>query len=105
MSPRPYRGPERRTLPDYARIDVTDVTPRTAPPYVLMSFIQRNSSYVLAADDDPGKLLVGRYGVQYHEDGKASQDGIYLRRWDVPPVRGSRGRWSLSDHVPSRTKG
>jgi hypothetical protein len=99
-----YRGPERRKQPDYVRIDVSDVTPRTAPPYVMINFIQRNSQYVLPSDDGSMKLLLGRYGVNYYEDGPASNDGIYLRRWDVPPVRGPRGRWSRSDHIPSRTE-
>jgi hypothetical protein len=103
--PRPYRGPERRTLPEYVRINVPDLTPRTSPPYVMLSFNERNSRYVLAAEDGSGKLLVGPYGVNYYEDGKPTQDGIYVRRWDVPPVRGPRARWSRSGQLSDRVEG
>lgn len=99
-----YQGAERRALPDYPRIDVTDLTPRTAPPYAMLTFIQRNS-YHVRAPDGSGKLLVGRYGVPYFPDGKPSNDGIYLRRQDRPPVRGPRGQLSQSGNDPQETGG
>lgn len=76
-------------IPVYRPIDVVAVTPRTSPPYALMTFVQRNSRYVLAKDGSD-KLLVGPLGVNYFVDGKPSSEGIYLRRWDVPPFRGPK---------------
>jgi hypothetical protein len=89
-------------VPTYVRIDVTAVTPRTAPPYVLMTYTERNSRYVLLSDDGSGKLLVGPMGVNYFEDGKPTLEGIYLHRWDQPPGRARRSR---SGHDSWRTKG
>lgn len=98
-----YRGAERRKLPDYVRIDVTDVTPKNAPPYAMLTFIQRNSRSVFRFKN--GKMRIGRYGVYYFEDGTPSQDGIYLRREDVPPVRGPRGRMAQSGNDRRKTEG
>lgn len=79
--------------PVFVRIDVTDVTPRSAPPYGTITFTERNSRYVLAADDVPGKLLIGPLGVNYFEDGAADHEVIYLRRADMAPTRDNLARW------------
>lgn len=72
-------------LPVYRRIDVADVTSRTAPPYGTITFTERNSRYVLLAEN--GKMLIGPLGVNYYEDGPPDAAVIYLRRHDVPPRR------------------
>lgn len=72
--------------PDYVRINVAEVTPRTAPPYARITFTERNSRYVLP-NEDGDKLLVGPLGVNYHLDGQPDSDGLYLHRWDVPARR------------------
>ena len=73
-------------MPTYQHINVAEVTPRTAPPYALISFTQRNSQYVLPIDGSD-KLLIGPLGVNYYPDGPPTAEGVYLRRWDAPPTR------------------
>lgn len=81
---------EQATRPVFHRIDVVAVTPSTAPPYGRITHTERNSRYVLAADDGSGKLLIGQLGVNYFPDGPADQDEVYLHRHDVPPCRARR---------------
>lgn len=73
--------------PVYQRINVADVTPQTAPPYVSITHTERSSRFVLSSPDGD-KLLVGHMGVNYFMDGPADRDMVYLRRWDQPPHRG-----------------
>ena len=85
---------EEWTPPIYQRINVAELTPRTAPPYVALTHTERNSRYVLPAEDGQGhgKVLIGVLGVNYYEDGPADRDMVYLRRFDQPPTRGKRPR-------------
>lgn len=71
--------------PGYQRIDVASVTPRTAPPYVRLTYTQRNSSFVLPDGNDGEKLLVGPLGVNYFIE-RSDAEGIYLRRFDRPKL-------------------
>jgi hypothetical protein len=78
---------EEKTPPDYVRINVAAVTPKTAPPYAAITHTERTSRYVLSSEDGT-KLLIGDLGVNYFMDGPATRDAVYLRRWDQPPFRG-----------------
>lgn len=97
--------PTESVLPDYEQIDVTSVTPRTSVPYAKISFTERNSMHVLRAEN--GLLLIGPLGVNYYEDGPADRDGVYLRRWDVEPLREKtrKTRQSRLGNDPAETKG
>lgn len=78
---------EDQIPPEYVRINVTAVTPQTAPPYVTITHTERTSRYVLSSEDGT-KLLIGELGVNYFMDGPATRDMVYLRRWDQKPFRG-----------------
>lgn len=79
---------DKKTSPaPYQRINVADVTPRTAPPYATITHVDRSSRFVLTSEDAT-KLLIGERGVNYFVDGPATRDVIFLRRWDMPPQRG-----------------
>jgi hypothetical protein len=78
---------EDAAVPLYERINVADVTPKTAPPYASITHTDRTSRFVLTSEDGT-KLLIGQLGVNYFADGPADRDMIYLRRWDQAPRRG-----------------
>jgi hypothetical protein len=89
--------------PTYERLDVANVTPRTAPPYATISFAERNSRFVLTTRDGSGRMLIGPLGVNYFLDGRPDHATFFLRRWDMPPFR-SRGR-SQSGYDPQESGG
>jgi hypothetical protein len=76
--------------PRHVRIDVSAVTPQTAPPYVLMSYAERNSQYVLTGKQ--GRVLVGPLGVEYVTE-STSLEAIQLRRVDVPSFGRAMASW------------
>jgi hypothetical protein len=69
-------------VPTYARIDVTAVTSRTAPPYGTITHAERLGPHVLRGEGD--LLLVGPLGVNYYVE-NATNEFIRLRRFDMPP--------------------
>ena len=68
----------------FHRIDVTRVTPRTAPKYGTITHNEKVSRHVLIGEGL--LLLIGPLGVNYFAEW-ADSDVIYLHRWDVPPAR------------------
>lgn len=64
----------------YRRVDLSRLTGSTAPPRVLLSFIQRNGLYVEVGRG--GQLLLGPLKIAYWIE-RSDFDGIYLRRWDT----------------------
>lgn len=67
----------------HRRVDLSRLTPRTAPPRVMLSFTERNGPHVLAGRG--GLLLLGPLGVNYFVE-RSDAQGLYLRRWDVRPA-------------------
>lgn len=80
---------------DYARIDVAALTSQSAPPFVFLTFEQRNDGRNVKVQGQ--LLLIGPDGVNYAVE-KSDSAGLYLRRWDkltpherITILRGVRG--------------
>jgi len=67
----------------YQRVNLQRLTGSTAPPRVLLTFEQRNSSQVRARG---ARLLLGPLRIEYRVE-RTAADGLYLARWDVPQRR------------------
>jgi hypothetical protein len=87
-------------VPEHVRINVHDITPRTAPPYIRVTHAERMGPDVLSGSGS--LLLVGPLGVNYYIE-RADSDSVYLRRFDMPSSTGHKsvtikdraGAWSF----------